>query len=319
MERFRTYRLKVGDLCFAALGQIVNRRLIGLRNFAGFMYGFNSPVRTPALAAAARADWSGLTDDRLRDFLIHDVESLKKPSPDLPPRNFAALERLLFYYPDAGVALAVKLLDRPLIDTAAADTCRGRLAAADAEAEQDRLLAGFRAQHGRDEYQYLAQSVGRAAARPLDLDAGNTRPWALEAKRQQTNAAKIANRCFTEAERNLTFVESQFDCAPRSEAVVTMTLYPCIEIDAAIRRLLQRALALRPEGLLGKEHQRELAVACAKRLLPPARYEALEKASFAVYRRWSSTTDHEENVPAYVRANAAFLQKLAADPALGPP
>lgn len=317
-EQFKIYPLKVGDLCFAALGQIVNRRLIGWRNWAGVMFGFNSPVHSPALAAAARADWAGLTDDGFRDFLIRDVEWLEKRSLGSEPRNLYALERLLFYYPTDGVALAVKLLDWPLTDTTVAGACWERLIDTDSEAEQDRLLDDFRAQHGQDNYQSLVQAVVRTATQPLDTEIINP-VLVPKLQREHENAGKLADRRFTDAERHPTFVESQFDCTKRREAVVAMTLYPSAEIDAAVRRMLKRVFALRPENVPSKEDQRDLVVACAERLLPSSRRKELEKASLAVNRRYWSALAHEKDAPAYTRACDAFLQRMAADPALQPP
>jgi hypothetical protein len=52
----RQYRLRVGDLCFVAVGQIVNRELNAVRYQPTLCVVINSPAQTPALAAAVRKD-----------------------------------------------------------------------------------------------------------------------------------------------------------------------------------------------------------------------------------------------------------------------
>jgi hypothetical protein len=60
------YTLRVGDLCFVAIGQIVNRRLWVLRYQPSACLVINSPVQTPELACAVRKDWAGLTPEQHR-------------------------------------------------------------------------------------------------------------------------------------------------------------------------------------------------------------------------------------------------------------
>jgi hypothetical protein len=62
----QTYTIKVGDLCYVLLGQIVGRNLTAARYQATEFVVINSPVHTPALAEAARKDWAGLTPDQHR-------------------------------------------------------------------------------------------------------------------------------------------------------------------------------------------------------------------------------------------------------------
>ncbi|MEO6568843.1 MAG: hypothetical protein ABIO94_08780 [Opitutaceae bacterium] len=124
------YTVKVGDLCFVALGQIVNRRLYvsgpdfgnGMMFSGAFSLSINSPVETPALAAAARADWSGITPAQLAEALKHDALTLADPNakridgvwhPPLDP--LGSLTRLLVYFPRMGSEVMETLLRRPLV------------------------------------------------------------------------------------------------------------------------------------------------------------------------------------------------------------
>jgi hypothetical protein len=107
--RLDAYTVKVGDLCFVAVGQIVNRKLSVLSYQHQSCLVVNSPVWYPALAAAARTDWSGLTAEQHRQSLEKDARG------DAPGRAFDALPRLLFYYPAAGEEVAVKVLSVPTL------------------------------------------------------------------------------------------------------------------------------------------------------------------------------------------------------------
>jgi hypothetical protein len=53
------HTVRIGDLCYVAIGQIVNRQLYVLRYQPTAILVINSPVETPALAAAVRKDWPG--------------------------------------------------------------------------------------------------------------------------------------------------------------------------------------------------------------------------------------------------------------------
>jgi hypothetical protein len=105
-ERFiadREYRVRVGDLCYVAVGQIVNRQFVAVRYQPSACMVINSPVEKPALAAAVRADWVGLTAEEHERSLLRDAREESKSSED------AALKRLRFYYPQA----AADLFPRP--------------------------------------------------------------------------------------------------------------------------------------------------------------------------------------------------------------
>lgn len=104
------YSLRVGDLCYVAIGQIVNRRLNAVRYQPSGCYVINSPVATPELREAVKGEWSGLTVEEHKRSLIADA---KTPFWGGPP---PALERLAFYYPDAAEEIATLLLARQLYD-----------------------------------------------------------------------------------------------------------------------------------------------------------------------------------------------------------
>ncbi len=104
------YAIRVGDLCFVLIGQIVNRQLNVVRYQPSACLVVNSPVETPALAVAVRNDWAGLTEEQHRESLIQDAAH------DSSYAAASALARLCFYYPKHAEPLAMKLLSRPLYD-----------------------------------------------------------------------------------------------------------------------------------------------------------------------------------------------------------
>ena len=107
-KNFDTYTVKVGDLCFVAVGQIVNRQLNAVRYQPSLCLVVNSPVETPALVAAVKADWNRLTPADHQRSLEQDATGFSDPF--TPPE---ALKRLLFYYPNPGTVLAIRLLNHP--------------------------------------------------------------------------------------------------------------------------------------------------------------------------------------------------------------
>jgi hypothetical protein len=100
-RRFQgAYVIKVGDVCFTLVGQIINRRLSAARYQPTGILIVNSPIETPELAAALREDWTGLTPVDHRADLIEDIRAQDKVF-----LYGAAFVRLRFYYPDAYLAL----------------------------------------------------------------------------------------------------------------------------------------------------------------------------------------------------------------------
>jgi hypothetical protein len=104
------YTLRVGDLCFVAIGQIVNRNLLAVRYQPSGCLVINSPVETPALAEKVRRDWSGLTAQQHKRSLVRDALA---PAFDADP---LAAVRLLYYYPDDGEKVVLRLLNRRLVN-----------------------------------------------------------------------------------------------------------------------------------------------------------------------------------------------------------
>jgi hypothetical protein len=110
------HAVTVGDLCFVALGQIVNRDFEAVRYQPTGGMVINSPSASKALAAAVRAEWKGLTPASHRERLVQDALH-----PDSVYRRIGAYYRLSFYYPDATEDVVLKTLAKPVFDVFAAE------------------------------------------------------------------------------------------------------------------------------------------------------------------------------------------------------
>lgn len=94
------YVVKVGDVCYAVIGQIVNRLLVPVRYQPTAGLIVNSPIEAPSLAERIEKDWGNLDARSHAASLLADIRA------DNQIFNFGpALARLRFYYPDTYMAL----------------------------------------------------------------------------------------------------------------------------------------------------------------------------------------------------------------------
>jgi hypothetical protein len=89
------YVVKVGDICYAAIGQIVNRALSPIRYQPSAGLVVNSPIETPELIRKVEAEWGNTTPGDLKESLVSDLALSDHYYPGL-----AALKRLRYYFPD---------------------------------------------------------------------------------------------------------------------------------------------------------------------------------------------------------------------------
>jgi hypothetical protein len=80
------YTVKVGDVCYVLIGQIVNRRLLAVRYQPSAGLVVNSPIEAPALIARLRSDWGDANAAVLRASLLEDIHATSHPN-ELPERN----------------------------------------------------------------------------------------------------------------------------------------------------------------------------------------------------------------------------------------
>ena len=105
------HTVTVGDLCFVALGQIVNREFNAVRYQPTGGLIVSSPTYSESLRKTILADWRTLSAESHKRLLIDDF--LK---PDHEARRTGAYLRLAFYYPEAVEELVVNELSKPTYD-----------------------------------------------------------------------------------------------------------------------------------------------------------------------------------------------------------
>ena len=88
------YTIRVGDVCFVLIGQIVNRDLLAVRYQPSGNMVINSPIESPKLIERIKQDWGEIDKSGHLESLIEDLNK----APDMEARDAAI--RLRFYYPD---------------------------------------------------------------------------------------------------------------------------------------------------------------------------------------------------------------------------
>jgi hypothetical protein len=91
--------VKVGDVCFVLIGQIVNRNLIAIRYQPSGGLVINSPIESPALVEWVKKDWGSLDERSHTASLLADIRDGETWSVG------SAMTRLRFYYRDAYASL----------------------------------------------------------------------------------------------------------------------------------------------------------------------------------------------------------------------
>ena len=101
----QTHVVTVGDLCFMALGQIVNRGFWAVRDHR--IPCINSPCYSKALREVVTKEWGQLTPQRHQASLVRDIQES-----DGEQRREGATLRLGYYYRDALEPLALQTASR---------------------------------------------------------------------------------------------------------------------------------------------------------------------------------------------------------------
>jgi ankyrin repeat protein len=138
------YTVTVGDLCYVAIGQIVNRNYWAVRYQPTAIILVNSVPRSKKLRDEVAKQWGNLTAEKHRESLVHDL--LDTDNEYL--RNGASL-RLAYYYPAALEAAALKQLARSSYSIGAVqDLVRGPLYKATTAKQRKKLVDEFVTKHG---------------------------------------------------------------------------------------------------------------------------------------------------------------------------
>jgi hypothetical protein len=120
-----TYTLRVGDVCYALIGQIVNRQLQVVQPVPTGILLVNSPIEAPVLIEKVKNDWGNGEPETLKASLLADIDVadslLEIDVAD--PAQFKegiyvkwvvnpALQRLRAYFPDTYKSVAGNGLKR---------------------------------------------------------------------------------------------------------------------------------------------------------------------------------------------------------------
>ena len=106
-----THTITVGDLCFVAIGQIVNRAFNATRYQPSGGLVVSSPTYSARLRSVLKADYGQFTTTEHRHRLVQDFLT-----PDHEDRRIGAYRRLALYYPDEVERLVLEQLNVPTYD-----------------------------------------------------------------------------------------------------------------------------------------------------------------------------------------------------------
>ena len=140
------YTVMVGDLCFVAIGQIVNRHYAAVSYVPTAIISVTSVPKSKAVREEVVRLWSNLTPEKHRDSLVRDLLE----TDDEYVRNGASY-RLAYYYPAALETAALKQLGRPSYSVMAVyDLVHGPLYAATTAKQRKARSGRLRRQEWRN-------------------------------------------------------------------------------------------------------------------------------------------------------------------------
>jgi hypothetical protein len=265
---FEQYTLRVGDLCYVAVGQIVNRELNAVRYQPSRCLVVNSPVEHPALAAAVKNDWSNLS---AQDHQLSLEQDAMIPHSGFGPG--AGLKRLAFYYPEVGETWMLKILNRPLYHTRVTYGFFEKTLVGSNRREWDQQMSRFRAEHGE---------TGSLGVLKWTLSALCFPESQMTPKRRKSKevAAQLLEHFHPEIDPlkppfiNAVSVTDQWNLLGDLVAVHSKAM------DDAVLAILQEVAGQSPaDDLNDRFYQTALAYTCAKRLNDPSGHGEQARAS----------------------------------------
>lgn len=261
-RRISSHTITVGDLCFVALGQIVNRDFTVMWYQPTAIIYVCPPSLSPALRAAAKKEWSDLTPEKHRASLVKDF--LER---DHEYRRIEAAKRLAYYYPAALEAPALKVLAEPVYDAAdLRDFVAEKLYKAKDSKEAQRLFDAYLARHGAPARQgILAQLFGDLERLENEEARTNLEGYWFKDKPRQMLIQLYGKRKDVKSRDRPPF-EPFMSSFERSGLIEGGLIHDeHVKIDQAIRELLRRTT------------DDDLALACMKRITGRGYDEDIER------------------------------------------
>lgn len=247
------YTFRVGDLCFVALGQIVNRNLSGTRYQPSCCLVINSPVATPTLALAAKQDWASLSTEEHKNLLKQDCLS------KYPYATSAAIQRLLFYYPQEGEAMVLKLLRRPLYDGSALwRFISEQLVKTESINEWQTLINKFHHQAGKpaaDSIPFRVQWIYFETSFVQDE----------KFRQEKERAAKILALLYPRYNSLEPYFINASELDEQTDLIKSLSPFRSETLDAAIAEVFNNALKLKSESENDVYQMDQLAINCLAR------------------------------------------------------
>jgi len=290
------YTVRVGDLCFVAVGQIVNRSLRAVRYQPSLCLVVNSPIQNPALADAVRSDWKGLTPEEHRKSLEQDAldETRFGRSPE-------AVKRLLFYYPAAGTPLVVQLLGRPLYEPIiVVRFLQKKLSPISDPEVQTKRLAAFRSEYGDAYYAGIEKELIQ---------------WADTSSNASPADAKLLTRLFPGVNRYEPPFINAADIDEQQAILDAVASFHSAAIDHAVYALLKRAAADHPGYAEDLFARCNLTYAALRHLTPEDQRSGLATCFRSIMSKFPpGRDDHDdERLAVFARQFQRFLdQKIEA-------
>jgi ankyrin repeat protein len=258
--RITKHTVTVGDLCFVALGQIVNRWFNAVRYQPTACIMISSPTRSDVLRVAIKKEWGGLTPARHKESLVRDFLE-----PDSASRRDEASLRLGYYYPEALEPLALKQLAAPRYDISEVwEVIRDKLYPAKDAKERKAQFDAFLARGG----DVARQAILVGLFSDLDLqeaDEGGHLSPPLEKK-------FAARTCLAELFGYPNSVTSKAcpllvptDDATQARFIDTLVFFPTAKIDDAVRDVLRST------------EEEYLALACIRYLIGRGADQAIKQ------------------------------------------
>lgn len=110
----KQYTLRVGDLCYVALGQIVNRNYTAVHYIPSGIISITSVPHSKKLRADLKKQWGDFTSEKHLASLTKDLNFRKgKEDDDDDSARVGASLRLAYYFPKEFESIAVEQLKRP--------------------------------------------------------------------------------------------------------------------------------------------------------------------------------------------------------------
>lgn len=226
--------VRVGDLCYLAIGQILDEEYYllhyppGKLGLAGHEIEVESPVESKELAQTVTKKWRGLNAEQYQQILA------KKALNTTPHPGLRALERLCVYYPDVGEQVALKLLRRPLYDQGRLwSFIRETLAQEKDPSKWKKLIDDYLLQNGN----------AAAAVLPLWIHwiYFETSFGGKKFDEQKALATKILSTVYPDFDRRMPAFLNAVDIEDQESLVSTLSFFRSEQVDRAVHSLFLKA------------------------------------------------------------------------------